>query len=93
MKIKSLLVLWKRLAKHLLLSSFLLLFFSAVTVAQQRTVTGTVTSSTDGLSLPGVNVVVQGTSTGTILAFHSSGDPANGRSVPDQKRPVYSDRQ
>ncbi len=69
MKIRTLLVLWKRLAKHLLLSSFLLLFLSVVTVAQQRTVTGTVTSSTDGLTLPGVNVVVQGTTAGTISDF------------------------
>jgi hypothetical protein len=34
--------------------------------AQTRTITGTVTSSDDGSKLPGVNVVVKGTTTGTI---------------------------
>jgi len=63
---KSLLVLLKKFVKHLLLSTFFMLFLSAVTFAQQQTVTGTVTSTADGLSLPGVNVIVQGTSTGTI---------------------------
>lgn len=33
--------------------------------AQERTVTGTVTSAEEGVSLPGVNVVVQGTTIGT----------------------------
>ena len=41
-------------------------FLSTVSFAQQRTITGTVTSSDDNLSLPGVNVFVQGTTTGTI---------------------------
>ncbi|MEN8229559.1 MAG: SusC/RagA family TonB-linked outer membrane protein [Bacteroidota bacterium] len=59
-------VLWRRFVKHLLLGSFLMLFMSVVTFAQQRTVTGTITSTEDGLALPGVNVVVQGTATGTI---------------------------
>lgn len=35
-------------------------------LAQERTVTGKVSSSDDGLGLPGVNVVVRGTSTGTM---------------------------
>jgi TonB-dependent SusC/RagA subfamily outer membrane receptor len=34
--------------------------------AQERTVTGRVTSSEDGSSLPGVNVVVKGTTSGTV---------------------------
>ncbi|MBT0810503.1 TonB-dependent receptor [Litoribacter ruber] len=42
---------------------FLLLHFSAQ--AQTRTVTGVVTSADDGESLPGVSVMVKGTSTGT----------------------------
>lgn len=37
-----------------------------IAMAQQRTVTGKVSSSDDGLGLPGVNVVVRGTSTGTM---------------------------
>ena len=44
-----------------------MLFFSvlcATAFAQDRTVSGAVTG-TDGLSLPGVNVIVQGTSKGT----------------------------
>jgi TonB-dependent starch-binding outer membrane protein SusC len=46
---------------------FTMLFFSvlcATAFAQDRTVSGTVTGS-DGLSLPGVNVIVEGTSKGT----------------------------
>lgn len=35
-------------------------------LAQERTVSGTVTSAEDGGSLPGVNVVLKGTSTGTV---------------------------
>src|SRR5450759_1774486 len=34
--------------------------------AQERTLRGTVTSAEDGTSLPGVNVVVKGTSLGTV---------------------------
>lgn len=34
--------------------------------AQQRVITGTVTSEEDGLGLPGVNVLVEGTSRGVI---------------------------
>ncbi|WP_026837313.1 SusC/RagA family TonB-linked outer membrane protein [Gillisia sp. JM1] len=37
--------------------------------AQDRIITGTVTSEPDGITLPGVNVVVKGTSTGTITDF------------------------
>ncbi len=35
-------------------------------VAQQRTITGTVTSSEDGSPLPGVTIVVKGTTTGAV---------------------------
>lgn len=46
------------------LISFLLFSFAvSLAVAQQRTVTGTVSSATEG-PLVGVNVVVQGTTTG-----------------------------
>lgn len=37
-----------------------------IALAQERTVTGKISSSDDGLGLPGVNVVVRGTSTGTM---------------------------
>lgn len=38
-------------------------------LAQNKTVTGTVTASVDGTPLPGVNVLVQGTTTGTQTDF------------------------
>lgn len=50
-----------------LFTTWLLVMFCFVgTVwAQDRTVTGTVTSSEDGSGLPGVNVLIEGTTTGT----------------------------
>ena len=52
----------------------LLLFFVLVLgaypmLAQSKTVTGTVTDATDGSPLPGVNVLVQGTTTGSQTDF------------------------
>ena len=44
---------------------FLLLFIAFQAIAQERTVTGTVTDKTDGLPLPGVSVKVKGTNIGT----------------------------
>lgn len=44
---------------------FKLLFLMCVTAYGQRVVQGTVTSKDDGQPVPGVNVVVQGTTTGT----------------------------
>lgn len=52
--------------KILLLSFMLLLTFSFSALAQERTVTGTVTSAKDGTGLPGVNVILKGTNTGAI---------------------------
>src|SRR6266705_1154644 len=43
----------------------LLMLFTSMAWAQTRTVSGKVTSAEDGTSLPGVNVVVKGTSNGT----------------------------
>ena len=37
--------------------------------AQEKSITGTVTSATDGLPLPGVNVIVKGTSRGAQTDF------------------------
>ncbi|MBN1387611.1 MAG: TonB-dependent receptor [Bacteroidales bacterium] len=52
--------------KKLLLSiSFMLLIIPLQVMGQQKTVTGKITSSTDGSPLPGVNVVIKGTMTGT----------------------------
>ncbi len=42
------------------------LFASAVAIAQERTISGKVTSADDGSALPGVNVLLKGTSSGTV---------------------------
>ncbi|SEJ05632.1 TonB-linked outer membrane protein, SusC/RagA family [Cyclobacterium xiamenense] len=47
-----------------LLTCFLLQ--GSVLLAQQRTVSGTITSTEDGEVLPGVSIVIEGTSTGTV---------------------------
>lgn len=47
--------------------SLLLVMLGAITLlAQTRTITGKVTSADDGSALPGVNVVLKGTTTGTV---------------------------
>ena len=52
--------------RKLLFICFLkMLFISQLALAQQ-TITGTVTSAADGTPLPGVNITVQGTTTGTV---------------------------
>lgn len=51
--------------KKLLLAGFALLFFLGVQ-AQDRTLSGKVTGSEDGAPIPGVNILVKGTSTGTV---------------------------
>ncbi|MTI41642.1 SusC/RagA family TonB-linked outer membrane protein [Fulvivirga lutimaris] len=54
--------------KKFLLLSFMLMFAFTVSEswAQERTVSGKVTSIEDGSTLPGVNVVLKGTTTGTV---------------------------
>ncbi|MBP7508634.1 MAG: SusC/RagA family TonB-linked outer membrane protein [Prolixibacteraceae bacterium] len=52
--------------KFALLLTCLLLCGVHVVFAQSRTITGTVTDSDDGSTLPGVSVVVKGTSIGTV---------------------------
>ncbi|MCB0559039.1 MAG: TonB-dependent receptor [Lewinellaceae bacterium] len=47
----------------------LLLFWSMELSGQERTLTGTVTSSEDGLGIIGANILLKGTSTGTITDF------------------------
>ena len=44
---------------------FILMLVASTALAQDRTVTGTVTAKEDGLPLPGVSVKVKGTTTGT----------------------------
>ncbi|MEQ7798354.1 SusC/RagA family TonB-linked outer membrane protein [Pedobacter sp. ASV1-7] len=51
--------------KKLLQSLFILMFIAGAAVAQDRTITGTVTGKDDGLPLPGVSVKVVGTQNGT----------------------------
>ena len=46
-----------------------LLFFTQITLAQQSTIKGTVTDVTTGSPLPGVNILIQGGSTGTQSDF------------------------
>ena len=48
---------------------FTLLLSAPSVWAQDKTITGTVTSAVDGLPLPGVNVVLKGTSNGTSTDF------------------------
>ena len=50
--------------KKLLQSLFILLFVATSAIAQNRTITGTVTSTEDGLPIPGVSVKVKGTNIG-----------------------------
>ncbi|OMP30170.1 TonB-dependent receptor [Mangrovimonas sp. DI 80] len=47
----------------------IMVLLSATGFAQQKTITGTVTSARDGMTLPGVNIVVKGTSNGTAADF------------------------
>ena len=49
-----------------LLLSLAILITAGMAFAQDRTVSGKVTSSEDGSSIPGVNIVVKGTTTGAV---------------------------
>lgn len=51
--------------KKVLLLGLAILLASAVAFGQSRTVTGTVTSGEDGNPIPGVSVLVKGTTVGT----------------------------
>ena len=55
--------------KKVLLLGLSLLMVTAISFAQDRTVSGKVTSSEDGATLPGVNVVVKGTTNGGVTDF------------------------
>ncbi|MFG6687453.1 SusC/RagA family TonB-linked outer membrane protein [Mariniflexile sp. HNIBRBA6329] len=58
----------KQTLRTIFLFSFLL-FTAQVTFAQEKEITGTVTSKADGIPLPGVNVLVEGTTTGAQTDF------------------------
>ncbi|WP_066220241.1 SusC/RagA family TonB-linked outer membrane protein [Formosa haliotis] len=47
----------------------IMVLLSASIYAQQKTITGTVTSATDGMTLPGVNVILKNTTTGAVSDF------------------------
>ena len=51
--------------KRILQSLFLVLFIASSAIAQDRTITGTVTAKDDGTPLPGVGVTIRGTKLGT----------------------------
>ncbi|MET4138681.1 SusC/RagA family TonB-linked outer membrane protein [Pedobacter sp. UYP1] len=70
--------------KKLLQSLFVIMLFAIPAMAQQRTITGTVTGKEDGLPLPGVTVKVKGTTTGTSAAAdgkYSIKVPANAKEL------------
>ncbi|MFN3555321.1 MAG: SusC/RagA family TonB-linked outer membrane protein [Bacteroidales bacterium] len=59
--------------RKILLASYLLLVgLAQFAMAQDITVRGTVTSAEDGMSLPGVTVMVQGTTTGATTDFNGN---------------------
>ncbi|HNP20003.1 MAG TPA: SusC/RagA family TonB-linked outer membrane protein [Fulvivirga sp.] len=67
--------------KYLLLCFMLMFAFTLESWAQERTVSGKVTSIEDGSSLPGVNVVLKGTTQGTVTDVDGNykiGVPQNG---------------
>jgi TonB-linked SusC/RagA family outer membrane protein len=71
----------------LLCTTLMLTFVSYIQVrAQERTVTGKVTSADDGSALPGVNVIIKGTNTGTTTTV----DGTYSISAPDNATLVFS---
>ncbi len=70
--------------RKFLLLSFLCVVASGYTWAQVRTVSGRVTSTEDGTSLPGVNVVLKGSTIGTVTnadGAYTLSIPADGGSL------------
>jgi TonB-dependent starch-binding outer membrane protein SusC len=56
----------RRIPKMCTLGAILLFLLSGFAIAQNTTVTGAVTDGSSGNPLPGVNVLIKGTSTGTV---------------------------
>lgn len=69
MKINKLNRFEKSLHKHVFLAIFAILFSSITMSAQNITVSGMVTGSEDGLPIPGVAIIVEGTRTGAVTDF------------------------
>ncbi|SDS83271.1 iron complex outermembrane recepter protein [Gillisia sp. Hel1_33_143] len=55
--------------KKLFKSTLYLLFLLPMSFFAQQTVTGTVTETSNGIPIPGVNIIVKGTSNGTVTDF------------------------
>jgi Ca-activated chloride channel family protein len=55
--------------KKIALSLIVMLLIGGTLSAQDRTITGKVTASEDGSALPGVNVILKGTSKGTVTDY------------------------
>ncbi len=60
------------MTKNLLSALLCFLLIGNIAIAQTRTVTGTVISVEDGFPLPGVNVVIKGTTSGTVTDLNGS---------------------
>ncbi len=52
--------------KNLLVSMIALFMISSISWAQERMISGTVTSTEDGSTIPGVNITVKGSASGTV---------------------------
>lgn len=75
--------------KRFLLLCLVLIFMASISpelIAQDQTVSGTITAADDGLALPGVNVTLKGTTTGTA----TDADGKYSLSVPDNATLVFS---
>jgi TonB-linked SusC/RagA family outer membrane protein len=68
----SLFILQLKWFGRILLLGTMMVLLSSTALFAQRTITGTVTSSDDGQPLPGVNVIVQGTATGSITSVNGT---------------------
>ncbi len=60
------------LMKKIALSLIVLFLMGSALSAQDRTITGKVTSADDGSNLPGVNVVLKGTTKGTVTDYQGN---------------------
>lgn len=70
--------------KRIVLAGILMFAFMSITAFAQQRITGTVTDAADGSTLPGVSVVVKGTTTGTITDMNGRYElsaPADGTLV------------
>lgn len=56
--------------RHHLLAFLLIFLFQATSLIAQNVVSGTITSSDDGLPIPGVNIIVKGTTRGAVSDFN-----------------------